>query len=64
MEGRRCVVTLMTSAKPRALTFDSGHPQGLGGFLFAGAVDRKDLPDAQRKANADVGENFALELKR
>jgi hypothetical protein len=62
MEGRRCVVTLM-GKRTRVLTFDDGHPRGIGGFLFAGAVDKKDLPAAQRTPNADVGPHFVLKLR-
>ena len=59
----RCVVILM-GARERVLTFDSGHPRGIGGFLFAGALDKKSLPPAQRKPNADVGPHFVLTVKR
>jgi hypothetical protein len=64
--GGRCVVTLMREgAKQRAFVFDTGHPQGIGGFLLAGVASREELPASQRRANAAVhGEEFALELKR
>jgi hypothetical protein len=62
VEAGRCVVILM-GARERVLTFDSGHPRGIGGFLFAGAVDKKDLSAAQRKPNADVGPHFALTVR-
>ena len=58
----RCVVILMGGGE-RVLTFDSGHPNADGGFLFAGAMDKKDLSEAQRKPNADVGAHFSLTLK-
>jgi hypothetical protein len=58
----RCVVILM-GARARVLTFDSGHPNADGGFLFAGALDKKDLSSAQGKPNADVGLHFSLTLK-
>jgi hypothetical protein len=61
--GDRCVVILM-GARERVLTFDSGHPGGIGGFLFAGALDKKGLPASQRKPNADVGPHFFLTVKR
>jgi hypothetical protein len=63
VENGRCTVILM-GARKRALTFDDGHPQGIGGFLFAGSLDRKDLPSAQQQANADVLDRFELKLKR
>jgi hypothetical protein len=62
VEAGRCVVILM-GARERVLTFDSGHPGGIGSFLFAGALDKKDLPPARRKPNADVGPHFVLSLK-
>jgi hypothetical protein len=63
IEAGRCVVILM-GAEKRALTFDSGHPRGIGGFLFAGSLDKKDLPPAQRKPNFDVGPHFTLTERR
>jgi len=62
VEGGRCVVVLM-GARNRVLTFDSGHPKGIGGFLFAGSLDKKDLPASKRTPNADVGAHFALTLR-
>ena len=62
VEGSRCVVVLM-GARKRVLTFDSGHPAGIGGFLFAGSLDKQDLPASQRTPNADVGPHFKLTLK-
>jgi hypothetical protein len=62
VEDGRCTVILMSNRK-RALTFDDGHPEGIGGFLFAGSVDRKDLPEELGKPNADVDDRFVLELR-
>ena len=62
VESGRCVVVLM-GARKRVLTFDSGHPGGIGGFLFAGSLDKQDLLASQRKPNADVGPHFRLTLK-
>jgi hypothetical protein len=62
VDGSRCVVVLMGDRK-RVLTFDDGHPNGIGGFLFAGSLDKQDLPASQRTPNADVGAHFALTLK-
>jgi hypothetical protein len=62
IDGNRCVVVLMGDRK-RVLTFDSGHPQADGGFLFAGSLDKQDLPASQRTPNADVGSHFKLTLK-
>jgi hypothetical protein len=62
VDGGRCVVVLM-GARKRVLTFDNGHPQGIGGFLFAGSLDKQDLPASQRTPNADVGPHFRLTLK-
>jgi hypothetical protein len=62
VENGRCVVILM-GARKRVLTFDSGHPQGYGGFLFAGSMDKRDLSESQRTPNADVGPHFKLTLK-
>jgi hypothetical protein len=57
MVDGNCVVTLL-GPHQRALTFRGGHPEGYGGFLFAGSSAPDELPSAQRKANADVVDPF------
>ena len=63
MVGGNCVVTLL-GPNQRALTFRGGHPEGYGGFLFAGSAAPEELPSEQRKANADVLDTvFTLKLR-
>jgi hypothetical protein len=63
MVNGNCVVTLL-GAGQRALSFRGGHPQGYGGFLFAGSSAPDELPAELRKANADVVDRwFKLKLR-
>src|SRR2546423_11224506 len=47
----RCIVTLM-GPRRRAFTFDSGHPQGIGGVLFPGLVPPEGMPRGPPRARA------------
>jgi hypothetical protein len=50
--------------RDNALSFRGGHPQGYGGFLFAGSSATDELPAELRKANADVVDRwFKLKLR-